>query len=566
MRGKKWAIFHFSGISANSGLDPAAGFGNNHAFTYFSETFFSMFGTSKDNLLTSGHKKIDAIYHNAEWLITAFASTLVFIIFVMQVYRIPTGSMAETLRGAHFRIRCAQCGLRYDHDFISERYGMKNTANPAKKMPIGPLPSRCPSCGYSEPKPIRSHDGKYFVMQDGRPKPAYARTIFKGDQIFVLKSVYQFFEPKRWDVIVFKNPTEPRINYIKRCIGLPGESLQIIDGDVFVNGSIQRKPEKVQEELWMTIYDNDYQPARPDEPGFNGHTWKQPFENIGTSKWNLTADNPAVFELDSADATIHRIQYNDQQGNDFKATYAYDDPATFELMPVCSDLMVRYYPQLQTDSVAGAQINKYGVAYQGWIKPDGTMQIFRLTPGGQQVLIEESVCTQNDLKKVSRFGFATLDHQVVLEYGETKLVHDLGTGINDAGTNRTVNPQVRILGQGKLRLSHIGLYRDIHYLSDDASNPRFHARRATESNPMKLKDAEYFACGDNSPYSADSRIWDKPGLSNTDIPYPAGVVPKDYLVGKAFFVHWPGGYRLKEEPIRWIPFPDGMKLIYGGRD
>ncbi|MHC4237826.1 MAG: hypothetical protein ACYSSM_06230 [Planctomycetota bacterium] len=161
-------------------------FENNLGFTSFSETFFSMFGTSKDNLLTSGHKKIDAIYHNAEWLITAFASTLVFIIFVMQVYRIPTGSMAETLRGAHFRIRCAQCGLRYDHDFISERYGMKNTANPAKKMPIGPLPSRCPSCGYSEPKPIRSHDGKYYVMQDGRPKPAYARTIFKGDQIFVL--------------------------------------------------------------------------------------------------------------------------------------------------------------------------------------------------------------------------------------------------------------------------------------------------------------------------------------------------------------------------------------------
>ena len=77
-----------------------------------------MLHASKDNLITSGHKHIDAAYHNAEWLVTAFASTLVFIIFVMQVYRIPTGSMAETLRGAHFRVRCGQCGFRYDHDLF----------------------------------------------------------------------------------------------------------------------------------------------------------------------------------------------------------------------------------------------------------------------------------------------------------------------------------------------------------------------------------------------------------------------------------------------------------------
>ena len=525
-----------------------------------------MFQTSKENSITSGRKHIDAVYHNAEWLITAFASTLVFIIFVMQVYRIPTGSMAETLRGAHFRVRCGQCGLRYDHDFISDRYGMKNTANPAKKMPIGPRSPRCPSCGYSEPKPIRSHDGQYFVYKDGQSVPAYARTVFKGDQIFVLKSVYQFFEPKRWDVIVFKNPTEPRINYIKRCIALPEEELAIIDGDIFVDGQIQRKPEKVQEELWMTVYDNDYRPARPDEKSFNGHSWKQPFENVGTAKWDLSANAPAVFELDSDNSRVHRIQYNDQQGNDFKATYAYDDPGTFEFMPVCSDLMVQYNLQVQSDSTAGAQISKHGMAYQGWIQPDGSMRIYRLNTAGQQILAEESVCLPSDLEKISRFRFAVVDQQLVLEYGSSKLVHDLGTGISAVGTDRQIAPQVQILGSGKLQLTHIGLYRDIHYLSDDSSHPNFHALRATESKPMQLRKNEYFACGDNSPFSADSRMWTKAGLSNNGVPYPAGVVPKNYLVGKAFFVHWPGGYRWKTEPIRWIPFPDGMKMIYGGKD
>ena len=76
------------------------------------------------------------MYRNVEWLITAFAGTLVFIIFVMQVYRIPTGSMAETLRGAHFWVRCGQCGYPYDHDFIAGNYGMSNTATPSQKLPI----------------------------------------------------------------------------------------------------------------------------------------------------------------------------------------------------------------------------------------------------------------------------------------------------------------------------------------------------------------------------------------------------------------------------------------------
>jgi len=57
----------------------------------------------------------------------------------------------------------------------------------------------------------------------------------------------------------FRNPIEPSINYIKRLIGRPGETVEIIDGDIYIDGQISRKPAKVQEELWMPVYDNDYQ-------------------------------------------------------------------------------------------------------------------------------------------------------------------------------------------------------------------------------------------------------------------------------------------------------------------
>ena len=89
--------------------------------------------------------------------------------------------------------------------------------------------------------------------------------VANGDRILVLKCIYQFIEPKRWDVIVFKNPPEPAINYIKRLIGLPGEKVQIIDGDIYIDDKIARKPAKIQKELWMPVYNNDYQPVRHEE-------------------------------------------------------------------------------------------------------------------------------------------------------------------------------------------------------------------------------------------------------------------------------------------------------------
>ena len=52
-------------------------------------------------------------------------------------------------------------------------------------------------------------------------------------------------------------------NYIKRLIGLPGETIRIRHGDIFVNGSLAVRPPDVQDAQWQFVYDSAYVPKRP---------------------------------------------------------------------------------------------------------------------------------------------------------------------------------------------------------------------------------------------------------------------------------------------------------------
>ena len=64
-------------------------------------------------------------------------------------------------------------------------------------------------------------------------------TLSNGDQLIVDKISYRFRDPKRYDIIVFPFRYEDNTFYIKRIIGLPGETIQIDgEGNIWVNGEI----------------------------------------------------------------------------------------------------------------------------------------------------------------------------------------------------------------------------------------------------------------------------------------------------------------------------------------
>jgi signal peptidase I len=191
----------------------------------------------------------DKLHYDAGWRETveavamAVILALLFRAFIAEPFVIPTGSMAPTLMGRHKDVVCPECGYRYqanaskerDHQNVDTNYAVVNTA--------------CAVCRYRQ-------------QLDEQADPNQGS--FSGDRIIVSKFAYDLAEPRRWDVIVFKYPGDAVQNYIKRLVGLPGETLRIVGGNVYAKKGdsdfkILRKPPHKLDTLLQIVHDNDYQ-------------------------------------------------------------------------------------------------------------------------------------------------------------------------------------------------------------------------------------------------------------------------------------------------------------------
>lgn len=187
--------------------------------------------------------------------------------FEAEAFVIPTGSMAPTLMGRHKEVYCQHCGYQFSLNASDEVEGY----GPPSRVASG----TCQNCRAAV--------------------PTLDQPSFKGDRILVMKFLYDLGflpgggQPNRWDVVVFKYPEQPEVNYIKRLVGLPGEDIRIFQGNVLTRKRgtqdeyhFARRPLIHQLAMQMMVWDDSYLPTvLADRPDW--HRWRA----AGAGAWDV---------------------------------------------------------------------------------------------------------------------------------------------------------------------------------------------------------------------------------------------------------------------------------------
>ena len=104
-----------------------------------------------------------------------------------------------------------------------------------------------------------------FVIVNAQiPSGSMENTIMTGDRVIGNRFAYSFSDPQRFDIIIFRYPDDESQLFIKRIIGLPGETVEIRDGKIYLNGSdepledVQTKETMVGSFGPYTVPENSY--------------------------------------------------------------------------------------------------------------------------------------------------------------------------------------------------------------------------------------------------------------------------------------------------------------------
>lgn len=90
----------------------------------------------------------------------------------------------------------------------------------------------------------------YVIINANIPSGSMENTIMTGDRLFGNRLAYNRKSPERGDIIIFRFPDDETQNYVKRVVGLPGETVEIKEAKIYIDGSAVPLAEDYLKEEW----------------------------------------------------------------------------------------------------------------------------------------------------------------------------------------------------------------------------------------------------------------------------------------------------------------------------
>ena len=420
-------------------------------------------------------RELRAVRETFESIWVAIVLAFVLRAFMFEAFVIPTGSMAPRLLGQHWQLRCPECGYEF-------AYGVPREVAAAvpgdRRVSVAPRPV-CPNC---------------------RTEFDAASFRSSGDRVFVLKYLYHFIDPRPWDVVVFKNPQDNRQNYIKRLIGLPGETIEIVHGNIFVADSpeadaprrIRRKPKRAQDAMWQVVYDNDYQQAqRPfdraqDRPIDEGDAPRWKPDRPGS--WDPNGFEGRCFHFKGAKREA-KLLFN-AKGEHFLPRYGYnaiegENKQIDRDRDVCSDLKLSFVlVPGREKAVVALETTSFDKRFRAEVHTDGTAELlcFGLDGETQWRLPPASIAPMEAGRGYS-VALTHVDFRVTLWVNDGPVLQStdeqyapdyrrLLKRMADASELPIPAPELKISAAGgALNLWHVKVMRDVYYTCGGLQQP-----------------------------------------------------------------------------------------------
>jgi len=427
-------------------------------------------------------------------------------------FQVTSGSMAETLLGPHRRIVCPDCGFAFACGSDQRLPGAR---------------AACSNCGHGD------------ITLDQWPELA-------GDRLMVDKASFRLRGPRRFEVVAFRDPQRESHIAVKRVVGLPGESIQIRDGDIYVGGEIVRKTLAQQRAMAVLVHDTGFPPRL--DPGTPAR-WQA---ERSDSHW-LVQDgcfsHPEVPGEAGMDwlGYVHRRRIpgagkrTEEGPITNQCSCNQGSPGRGENFEPATDLMLAFrVVRTGRRGELAVRIGDGREEFEVWIdSEDGRCRVFR---NGAPTRFEQRDSAAIGLD-AARVEVSTFDRQLLVALGGRPAVVMLYQR-SDQPRRRESRP-VAIGCQGLgIEVHDVQVYRDVYYTDPGGG----HGRWGLDS-PVQLAGDGYFVLGDNSPISEDSRTWPQgPALSG------------GLLVGRPLLVHFPAG-----EARFWgrrFQVPDLAKIRY----
>jgi signal peptidase I len=389
-------------------------------------------------------------------------------------YRVAGDSMACALVGVHRNVVCKDCGFRF-----SCGTGAANAA----------VHAVCPNCGYAA-------------------NPLAPLREVSAERLLIDRTAFIVRQPQRWEIAAFERPSEADSLCVKRIVGLPGESIEIRHGDVYVDGQIQRKNLAQQRALAILVHDVRFSSTTASIPcrwlpEGSGSRWVDSggqFSHTGcpgeSVDWLSYHHARRTLQSAVAGPVTDLCAYNPSQTRREEDVHA------------VSDLMLAFHVRRVSGSgdfcirmTDGTRTFEARLKFDG-NAPNGTASIVGCIVSCDRVVSHVPMRASGDDWLIEA---SLVDRQFLLAIdGETIVAWPYEQP--DPPTDPPTCPLAIGVRRIEAEVSDLRIFRDTYY-----THPIGPPARDRDGRPVHLTTGEYYVLGDNSPVSEDSRVWPERG-------------------------------------------------------